>query len=92
MSKGLGRIQRGCLRVIEEYEAAGTRFGIAAVTGGPMRSRSLRRQIAGNTIFASGDAGHACRDQFVLAQVVSLTSGPPAKRRLRGAAALAGGT
>jgi len=25
MSKGLGRIQRGCLRVIEEYEAAGKR-------------------------------------------------------------------
>ena len=23
MSKGLGRIQRGCLRVIEEYEAVG---------------------------------------------------------------------
>jgi hypothetical protein len=33
MSKGLGRIQRGCLRVIEEYEAAGKRpttFNIAA--------------------------------------------------------------
>jgi hypothetical protein len=25
MSKGLGRIQRGCLRAIEEYEAAGKR-------------------------------------------------------------------
>ena len=25
MIKGLGRIQRGCLRVIEEYEAAGKR-------------------------------------------------------------------
>jgi len=25
MSNGLGRIQRGCLRVIEEYEAAGKR-------------------------------------------------------------------
>ena len=25
MSKGLGRIQRGCLRVIEEYKAAGKR-------------------------------------------------------------------
>ena len=25
MSKGLGRIQRGCLRVIEEYDAAGKR-------------------------------------------------------------------
>jgi|RhiMethySRZTD1v2_1073278.scaffolds.fasta_scaffold1034101_1 hypothetical protein len=33
MSRGLGRIQRGCLRVIEEYEAAGkmpTTFNIAA--------------------------------------------------------------
>src|SRR3954471_23830913 len=33
MSKGLGYIQRGCLRVIEEYEAAGKRpttFNIAA--------------------------------------------------------------
>jgi hypothetical protein len=33
MSWGLGRIQRGCLRVIEEYEAAGKRpttFNIAA--------------------------------------------------------------
>ena len=33
MSQGLGRIQRGCLRVIEEYEAAGKRpttFNIAA--------------------------------------------------------------
>ena len=33
MSKGLGRIQRGCLRVIDEYEAAGKRpttFNIAA--------------------------------------------------------------
>jgi len=33
MSKGLGRIQRGCLRVIENYEAEGQRpttFNIAA--------------------------------------------------------------
>ena len=33
MSKGLGYIQRGCLRVIEEYEAAGKRpttFNVAA--------------------------------------------------------------
>ena len=33
MSQGLGRIQRGCLRVIEEYRAAGkmpTTFNIAA--------------------------------------------------------------
>ena len=33
MSRGLGRIQRGCLRVIEEYEAADkmpTTFNIAA--------------------------------------------------------------
>ena len=33
MSKGLGHIQRGCLRVIEEYEAAGKRpttFNMAA--------------------------------------------------------------
>jgi hypothetical protein len=30
MSKGLGRIQRGCLWVIEEYEAAGKRPNIAS--------------------------------------------------------------
>ena len=31
MPKGLGRIQRGCLRVIEEYEAAGKRPTILSI-------------------------------------------------------------
>ena len=31
MRKGLGRIQRGCLRVIEEYDAAGKRPTILSI-------------------------------------------------------------
>lgn len=53
MSKGLGRIQRGCLRVIEEYEAAGKRpttFNIAAEV------YQIKRDSLGNRMVS--DAQH----------------------------------
>jgi hypothetical protein len=54
MSKGLGRIQRGCLRVIEDYEAVGKRpttFNIAAEV------YRVRRDEHGNRMVS--DAQHA---------------------------------
>jgi len=53
MAWGLGRIQRGCLRVIEEYEAAGKRpttFNIAAEV------YRVRRDQCGNRMVS--DAQH----------------------------------
>jgi hypothetical protein len=49
MSKGLGRIQRECLRVIEEYEAAGRRpttFNITAEVYQVTRDRHGRRTVS----------------------------------------------
>jgi hypothetical protein len=49
MSKGLGRIQRGCLRVIEEYEAAGKRpttFNIAAEVYRVRRDQRGNRMVS----------------------------------------------
>ena len=43
MSKGLGYIQRGCLRVIEEYEAAGKRLTTFNVAAEVYRVRPDRR-------------------------------------------------
>ena len=48
MSRGLGRIERDCLRVIEEYEAAGrkpTTFNIAAQVYRVERNRRGNRMI-----------------------------------------------
>lgn len=49
MSRGLGRIQRGCLRVIEEYEAVGkspTTFAIAAEVYRIRRDQNGNRRIS----------------------------------------------
>jgi hypothetical protein len=49
MSKGLGRIQRGCLRVIEEYEATGKRpttFNIAAEVYRVRRDQHGNRMVS----------------------------------------------
>jgi hypothetical protein len=49
MFKGLGRIQRGCLRVIAEYEAAGKRpttFNIAAEVYRVRRDQRGNRMVS----------------------------------------------
>jgi hypothetical protein len=49
MSKGLGRIQRGCLRVIEEHEAVGQRpttFNIAAEVYRVRRDQRGNRMVS----------------------------------------------
>jgi hypothetical protein len=49
MAWGLGRIQRGCLRVIEEYEAAGKRpttFNIAAEVYRVRRDQCGNRMVS----------------------------------------------
>ena len=42
MSKGLGRIQRGCLRVLGEYEAAGKRPTMLSIASEVYRVRPDR--------------------------------------------------
>ena len=62
MSWGLGRIQRGCLRVIDEYEVAGKRpttFNIAAEV------YRVRRDYRGNHLVS--DAQHAATERALAA-------------------------
>jgi hypothetical protein len=69
MSWGLGRIQRGCLRVIEEYEAAGKRpttFNIAAEV------YRVRRDQRGNRLVS--DAQHVATKRALAASVARVLS------------------
>jgi len=62
MSWGLGRIQRGCLRVIDEYEVAGKRpttFNIAA------QVYRVRRDYRGNHLVS--DAQYAATERALAA-------------------------
>lgn len=64
MSWGLGRIQRGCLRVIDEYEGAGRRPTTSDIAAKVYR---VRQDYRGNHLVS--DAQHAATERALAALV-----------------------
>jgi hypothetical protein len=64
MSWGLGRIQRGCLRVIDEYEGAGRKPTTSDIAAKVYR---VRQDYRGNCLVS--DAQHAATERALAALV-----------------------
>ena len=76
MSKGLGRIQRECLRVIEEYEAAGKRpttLNIAAEVYQVERDRRDNRMVSDAQHVATKGLWRICRQKGLVSGQQDIT-------------------
>jgi len=84
MSKGLGRIQRGCLRVLGEYEAAGKRPTIPNIASEVYRVRPDRLSDAQHA--ATRLALASLREKGLVLEQGEIHFAPEPPQRLAGAA------